>query len=133
MTDECPEGEYRDKETGKCRKSIVVKKEGVYGKGFLSEPQEEQYAKIERVEKKEPPAEVHEQLAALNSFESNTPHHEAAEKDLKFSEETDPVTANKCLPDEEYVERYIKDDGTEVKGYCRRIGARERSGWKKRQ
>ncbi len=131
MTDGCPEGEYRDVETGKCRKSIVVKKEGVYGEGFLSEPQKEQYAKIEEVEKKESPAEVHEQLAALNSFESHTPYHEAAEKDLKFSEETDPV--NKCLPGEEHVERYVKDDGTEVKGYCRRIGAREGSGWKNRQ
>lgn len=89
MANKCKDGEYWDEKSGRCKESITLKREGVYGSEFLSEPQGEQYKKIEEVEKKEPPAEVHEQLAAINSFQSHTRYHRAAERDLKFSEELD--------------------------------------------
>ena len=42
----CPEGYYWD--GSRCRKSITIKRRGIYGKGFESEPQTEQYAKIRK-------------------------------------------------------------------------------------
>lgn len=72
------------------KERIRIKRKGVYGEGFLSEPQSEQYRKIDQVEKKESPELVHEQLSALHSFNSKNPKmRERAEKDLKYSEKTD--------------------------------------------
>jgi hypothetical protein len=192
-----------------AKERIRIKRKGVYGEGFLSEPQSEQYRKIDQVEKKESPELVHEQLSALHSFNSKNPRmRERAEKDLKYSEKTDNeprrvkkvaelsgnkvdieafhpsayeedayavrthvvgkpyldrYTTNemisakspedaidkflaekhkkgtegenrlnqenggdknmseKCAPGEEWVEEYNKNDGTHVKGHCRRI------------
>ena len=77
----CPEGYYE--RNGKCVKSITIKRKGIYGKGFLSEPQSEQYSKIRKEERKENPNTVEKQMAALNAFN----HGEgSAHKDLKYAE-----------------------------------------------
>lgn len=136
MADGCPDGFYRDRKSGKCRRSIDTRREGIYGKGFLSDPQEDQYRKIRAEERKETPAEVDEQMAALNAFQHGTSHHEAAGKDLKYAESLNPerkatpagrpgaaggeTMAGRCGPGEEYVAPYNKDDGTHVEGHCRR-------------
>lgn len=136
MADGCPEGFYRDHETGECRRFIKTKREGVYGKGFLSEPQSTQYEKIRAEERKETPQTVEKQMAALNAFQHNTGHHAAAERDLKYAESLNPDRegmpagrpgmaggermAGRCRPGEEYVAPYNKDDGTHVEGHCRR-------------
>ena len=159
MVDRCPEGEYWDEQAERCKKSIVVKRKGVYGKGFLSEPQEQQFARIDEVEKEESPAEVHEQLSAMHSFVSHDPKYaQAAERDLKYSETKDPTESGlnqvkggeknmsgRCGPGEIWVEGYAKSDGTRVVGYCRRFTAHDErvderngkdasgSGWKNRK
>ena len=53
---ECPRGYYE--KDGRCVKSITIKRKGIYGKGFLSEPQSEQYSKIRKEESKEGPNTV---------------------------------------------------------------------------
>jgi hypothetical protein len=77
----CPPGYYW---TGKtCKKSIELKRENVYGKGFLSEPQTQQYKKIKKEAKIEGPVEVEHQMSALNAFSHNKG---SAHKDLEFAE-----------------------------------------------
>lgn len=143
MADGCLDGYYEDHQTGKCKKSIVVKRKGIYGEGFLSEPQHEQYAKIRKEENVEPPKLVDEQIAAENSFTYRNPNlHPAANKDLRYAEslnpdrKKDPPAVNsqsrtrttggdrmvgKCPDGKELVEGYDKDDGTHVDPYCRKI------------
>ncbi len=136
MADGCPEGLYRDRKTGECRRSIEAGRKGTYGEGFLSEPQSEQFARIRREEGKETPQKVDEQMSALNAFQHSTAHHEAAERDLRYAESLnqerkDPPAgrpamaggermAGRCGPGEEYVAPYDKDDGTHVEGHCRK-------------
>ena len=76
----CPKGYYE--KNGRCVKSITIKRKGIYGKGFLSEPQSEQYSKIRREEKIEGPTTVERQMAALNAFQHN---HGSAHKDLEYA------------------------------------------------
>lgn len=145
MADGCPDGFYRDRNTGTCKKSIQTKRKDVYGQGFLSEPQSEQYAKIRQEEKVESPELVDEQMAALNSWTSRDPkNHPAAHEDLEYAESLNPgrnedpnamkkeapffgghkggdkEMPGSCGPGEEFVEGYKKADGTEVAGYCRK-------------
>jgi hypothetical protein len=134
-----------------AKERIRIKRKGVYGEGFLSEPQSEQYRKIDQVEKKESPELVHEQLSALHSFNSKNPRmRERAEKDLKYSEKTDPTKSGRwkknktrigdrpidvfreggnyknygCKEGEYYVASYWMEDDTFVHGYCRKMTSR---------
>lgn len=77
----CPKGYYWD--GSKCKKSITIKKKGIYGKGFLSEPRSEQEAKIRKEAKIEGPVTVEKQMAALNAFSHNKGE---AHKDLEYAE-----------------------------------------------
>lgn len=91
MADGCGDGMYRDRTTGKCRKSITTHPErrGTYGKGFLSESQSQEYEKINEVEKKESPQLVVSQTAAMNSWTSHDDNgqvHEHAHNDLEYAE-----------------------------------------------
>ncbi len=149
MADECGPGYYRDHETGECRKSITTSTErkGTFGEGFLSEPQDKEYEKIDQIEKKESPGLVVKQTAAMNSWTSRDrkgSEHRHAHSDLEYAEKiearedpgrgSDPGEARreghherggememeKCGPGEEYIKGYTKDDGTRVDGYCRK-------------
>lgn len=132
MAEGCPKGYYRDS-SGECRKSIAIRREGVYGEGFLSEPESQQHARIREEERREGPDTVERQMAALNSFQHGRgPAHE----DLEYAESLNPNhrgearrkghamqggdrMAGRCRPGEEWVDSYYKDDGTHVDGYCR--------------
>lgn len=84
----CGKGMYYDEKTGKCRKSIQIKRHGIYGKGFESEPQSEQFAKIDKEEKIEGPVTVEHQMAALNSFSHGQgPAHKDFEYAVKLDHE----------------------------------------------
>lgn len=91
MADGCGSGFYRDRKTGKCVKSITThpSRRGTYGKGFLSEPQQEEYARINQVEKRESPELVVEQTAAMNSWTAHDKkgkEHQRAHADLEYAE-----------------------------------------------
>jgi len=194
MADGCGPGYYLDKKTGKCRRSITThpSRAGTFGKGFLSEPQQEEYRKIDEVERRESPELVVRQTAAMNAWTAHDRRgdiHRHAHNDLKYAEEIekeeepgrerklDPpgparssaesaeawdrenyrydiehgnlsgaewalqreryngesrrkgnanrggdrrMAIGKCGPGEEWVDGYVKEDGTRVEGYCRR-------------
>lgn len=123
----CPEGYYE--RNGKCVKSITIKRKGIYGKGFLSEPQSEQYSKIRKEERKENPNTVEKQMAALNAFN----HGEgSAHKDLQYAEKIgkekrmNKGSEHGCPEGYEWVSaHYKRQTGTShkkfVKGHCRRV------------
>ena len=117
----CPKGYYWD--GTRCSKSIRIKKEGIYGKGFLSEPRKEQEAKIRKEIKKEGPIEVERQMAALNAFQHGTG---SAHKDLEYAKKEahsrvafqDP----RCPDGYEYVQGHVEKTGKYVKPFCRKRG-----------
>lgn len=117
----CPKGYY--KKDGRCVKGIVIKRHGIYGKGFLSEPQSEQYSKIRKEEKIENPDLVEKQMGALNAFNHN---QGSAHKDLLYSEKIgknkrlDNGKNHNCPSGYEWVSQH-KRMGYQVKGHCRKI------------
>ena len=76
----CPKGYYE--KDGHCVKGITIKRKGIYGKGFLSEPQSEQYSKIRKEEKKEGYNTVEKQMLALNAFQHG---RGSAHKDMEYA------------------------------------------------
>ena len=102
-----------------------MKRKGIYGKGFLSEPQSEQFAKIRKEERIEGPILVEKQMSALNAFQHGKgPAH----KDLEFANRkyNDP----RCPTGEIWVHGYTDRYGKVVKGHCRREKERKH-GWGK--
>ena len=125
----CPKGYYWD--GSRCRKSITIKRKGIYGKGFLSEPRSEQEAKIRKEARMEGPITTERQMAALNAFSHNKG---SAHKDLEYankiamqsgeegkSSRYEGYTKIQC---EEaggiWVKAHRKTRGIRVTGYCRR-------------
>ena len=116
MTNNCPKGYYWD--GSKCRKSITMKRKGIYGKGFLSEPQSEQYAKIRKEDRIENPILVEKQMSALNAFQHGKgPAH----KDLEYAEkQAHKYNDPRCIDGEIWIHGYTDRYGKVVKGHCRR-------------
>ena len=118
---ECPKGYYE--KNGRCVKSITIKRKGIYGKGFLSEPQSEQYSKIRREESKEGPTTVERQMAALNAFSHGKG---SAHRDLEYAEKIGKDKRMKrgsehgCPEGYEWVSHH-KRRGHEVRGHCRKV------------
>ena len=125
----CPKGYYWD--GSRCRKSITIKRKGIYGKGFLSEPRSEQESKIRKEARMEGPITTERQMAALNAFSHNKG---SAHKDLEYankiamqsgeegkSSRYEGYTKIQC---EEaggiWVKAHRKTRGIRVTGYCRR-------------
>ena len=111
----CPKGYYWDGE--RCRKSIRMRRKGVYGKGFLSEPRKEQEAKIRKEEKIEGPVEVERQMSALNAFSHGKGD---AHKDLKYAERIahqDP----RCPVGQVYVHGTRDRNGRWIPAHCRKV------------
>lgn len=72
---------------GKRHKSIVIKRPGLYGPGFMSESKQARFAKIRKEERTEGPKLVHEQMAAMRAFTYRNPkYRKVGEQDLKYSE-----------------------------------------------
>ena len=117
----CPKGYY--KKNGKCVKGIVIKRKGIYGKGFLSEPQSEQYSKIRKEESKEGPTTVEEQMAALNAFRHG---HGSAHKDLEYAKKIgrekrlSKGSEHGCPEGYEWVSSH-KRNGHRIRGHCRKV------------
>ena len=126
----CPKGYYE--KDGRCVKSISIKRKGIYGKGFLSEPQSEQYSKIRKEERKEGSVTVERQMAALNAFS----HGEgSAHKDLEYAkkigseERLRKGSEHGCPEGYEWVSaHYRRKSGTthkaRVEGHCRKVRRR---------
>ena len=118
---DCPKGYYE--KDGRCVKSITIKRKGIYGKGFLSEPQSEQYSKIRKEEKIENPDLVEKQMGALNAFSHS---QGSAHKDLLYSEKIgknkrlNDGKSHNCPSGYEWILPY-KRMGYQVKGHCRKI------------
>ena len=117
----CPKGYYE--KDGKCVKSIRIKRQGIYGRGFLSEPQSQQYAKIRKEERIEGSNLVEKQMAALNAFSHGKG---SAHKDLEYaeklgkSEREESGIDHGCPEGYEWVSSYIRD-GHRVEGHCRKV------------
>lgn len=125
----CPEGYYWD--GSRCRKSITIKRRGIYGKGFESEPQTEQYAKIRKEARIEGPITTERQMAALNAFAHNKG---SAHKDLEYAKKIARKSGEEGRPHkyegytkiqcEEaggiWIKAHRKTRGIRVSGYCRR-------------
>ena len=118
----CPKGYYE--KDGKCVKGIVIKRSGIYGQGFESLPQNQQYAKIRKEENIEGPNLVTQQMAALNAFSHNKgPAHKdmeyakriGREKRLQAGREHD------CPQGYEWVHSHSRRTGAYVQGYCRKV------------
>lgn len=72
---------------GVRHKSIIIKRPGVYGKGFMAKSKAARFSKIRREEKVEGPNLVHEQMAAMRAFTYRNPkYRKAGIQDLKYSE-----------------------------------------------
>ena len=118
---DCPKGYYE--KDGRCVKSITIKRKGIYGKGFLSEPQSEQYSKIRKEEKIENPDLVEKQMGALNAFSHS---QGSAHKDLLYSEKIgknkrlDNGEKHNCLSGYEWISPHQRM-GHKVKGHCRKV------------
>ena len=118
---DCPKGYYE--KDGRCVKGIIIKRHGIYGKGFLSEPQSQQYSKIRKEEKIENPNLVEKQMSALNAFNHSTG---SAHKDLLYAEKIGKKQRmqngrdHKCPSGFEWVSPH-KRMGYHVKGHCRRV------------
>lgn len=116
----CPKGYYWDGE--KCRKSITIRRKGIYGKGFLSEPQSQQYAKIREEEKKENPITVERQMAALNAV-SHGKTKGIAHKDLEYAKKltnSHPQGDPRCPEGYVWVRGFKDHYGRIVKSHCRK-------------
>ena len=117
----CPKGYYE--KDGRCVKSITIKRKGIYGKGFLSEPQSEQYSKIRKEESKEGPNTVERQMAALNAFSHGKG---SAHRDLEYAKKVGKEkrlsrgSEHGCPEGYEWVSPH-KRRGHEVSGHCRRV------------
>lgn len=117
----CPKGYYE--KDGRCVKSITIKRHGIYGKGFLYEPQPEQYSKIRKEERIEGPNLVEKQMGALNAFSHNSG---SAHKDLKYAEKIGKVNRMKrgkehdCPEGYEWVSGHNRK-GHKVVGHCRKM------------
>ena len=104
-------------------KSITIKRKGIYGKGFLSEPQAEQYSKIRREERKEGPNTVEKQMAALNAFSHGKG---PARRDLEYAKKVGKEkrlnrgSEHGCPEGHEWVSSH-KRRGHEVRGHCRKV------------
>ncbi len=122
----CPKGYYWNGK--KCQKSITMKRKGIYGKGFLSESQSEQFKKIRQEDKVEGPVLVEKQMSALNAFQHGKgPAH----KDLEYAEkEAHRIRSNdpRCSDGELWVHGYTDRYGKVVKGHCRK---ERKHGWGK--
>ena len=118
---ECPKGYYE--KDGRCVKSITIKRKGIYGKGFLSEPQSEQYSKIRKEESREGPNTVEKQMAALNAFSHGKG---SAHRDLEYAKKVGENKRMKrgsehgCPEGYEWVSSH-KRRGHDVRGHCRRV------------
>ena len=118
---DCPEGYYE--KDGRCVKSIRIKRKGIYGRGFLSEPQSQQYKKIRKEEKIESPDLVEKQMGALNAFNHDKG---SAHKDLLYAEKIGKDQRLKsglyhnCPEGYEWVSPH-KRRGHKVKGHCRKV------------
>jgi len=118
---ECPKGYYE--KDGRCVKSISIKRKGIYGKGFLSEPQSEQYAKIRKEEKIEGSATVERQMAALNAFSHDKG---SAHKDLEYAKKIGQEERYRkgrehgCPEGYEWVSPHERS-GRRVSGHCRKV------------
>ena len=119
----CPKGYYE--KNGRCVKGIVMKRSGIYGTGFLSRPQSQQYAKIREVEKTESPNLVTQQMAALNAFQHNKG---SAHKDMEYAKKLgrekrlNAGREHECPEGAEWVSSHTrKKSGREVHGYCREL------------
>ena len=115
----CPKGYYE--KDGRCVKGIVIKRHGIYGTGFLSRPQSQQYSKIRKEEKIEGSNLVEKQMSALNAFNHSTG---SAHKDLLYAEKIEHSKQNQlsnkdCPSGYIYVSPY-KRNGRLIKAHCRR-------------
>lgn len=167
MATSCPKGYYLTND--RCVKSIhtTPDRKGTFRKGFEDLPQEEQYARIDKVARTEPPQELHRQISAMHSFSYRNPvRRKKLQKDLIYAKEKYPtperrdpprrfsylsnddkaeralkkerhsqgdarrkgrqenggdtrMANGKCGAGEEFVQPYVKEDGTKVDGYCR--------------
>lgn len=125
----CPKGYYWD--GSRCRKSITIKRKGIYGKGFLSEPRSEQESKIREEAKIEGAVKAERQMAALNAFAHNKGN---AHKDLEYAKKLARESGEEGRPPEFegmsriqceeaggiWIKAHDKYRGIHVKGYCRR-------------
>lgn len=111
---------------------IRIKRKGIYGKGFLSEPRSEQEASIRREERREGSAKVDEQMSALNSFNHGKGD---ANEDLRYAERLKDGDARHKghyglgggRITRVHVEGYEKEDGTRVHGYYRDVTRHDRA------
>lgn len=72
---------------GVKHRSIVIKRPGLYGSGFMSRPKSARFAKIRQEERIEGPKLVHEQMAAMRAFTYRNPkYRKVGLQDLKYSE-----------------------------------------------
>ena len=115
MTNNCPKGYYWNGK--KCQKSITIKRKGIYGKGFLSEPQSEQYAKIRKEERIESPILVEKQMSALNAFQHGKG---SAHKDLEYAKKEAQFQDPRCSDGEIWVHGYTDRYGKVVRPHCRK-------------
>jgi len=118
----CPKGYYWN--GTECKKSITLKRKGIYGKGFLSEPQSQQYAKIRKEERIETPDLVEKQMAALNSFQhgKGSAHRdlEYAEKLKNKSKEKYNISDPRCPEGYVWVHGYTDRYGKVIRSHCRK-------------
>jgi hypothetical protein len=118
----CPPGYYE--KNGKCVKGIVIKRSGIYGQGFESLPQNQQYAKIRQEESVEGPNVVLHQMAALNAFSHNKgPAHKDMEYAKRIGREKrlNSGKEHNCPQGYEWVSSHNRRTGTRVNGYCREV------------
>jgi hypothetical protein len=117
----CPKGYYE--KDGRCVKSITIKRKGIYGKGFLSEPQSEQYSKIRKEESREGSTTVERQMGALNAFQHG---HGSAHNDLEYAKKIGREkrlsrgSEHGCPEGYEWVSPH-KRNGHEIRGHCRKV------------
>ena len=72
---------------GKRHKSIVIKRPGIYGKGFMSRTRAARFSKIRQEERIEGHKRVDLQMAAMRSFTAHNPKYKKAGiQDLKYAE-----------------------------------------------
>jgi hypothetical protein len=118
----CPEGYYWNGK--RCQKKIVIKEQGIYGKGFLSEPRSEQEAKIRKESRIEGSVEAEKQMAALNAFSHNKG---SAHKDMEYAKKMGMDKRLKsgkehnCPEGYEWVSSHSRRTGYRVNGYCRKV------------
>ena len=122
MTNNCPKGYYWNGK--KCQKSITIKRKGIYGKGFLSESQSEQYAKIRKEERIESPILVEKQMLALNAFQHD---NGSVHKDLEYAKKEVQFQDPRCSDGEIWVHGYTDRYGKVVRAHCRKEKRRNKN------